>query len=171
MTRNIAVHPNSAYKMNESNNEEGLTLDKRTMDVLVANIIPTSKYFEVRFDHMQRQIDDINHNIKEFRGDVDKRFDETKADFNERFEQVNKRFEQVDKRFEQVDKRFEQVDKRFDQVDKRFEQIIASIDRLGDKLDYRDEKQRSFTLRMFTIAIGISILGVLGAFLKSLGVL
>ena len=118
--------------MNENNKEEGLTLDKKTMDVLVANIIPTSKYFEVRFDHMQSQIDDIKSDIKDFRGDVDK---------------------------------------RFEQVDKRFEQIIASIDRLGDKLDYRDEKQRSFTLRMFTIAIGISILGVLGAFLKSLGML
>ena len=98
--------------MTESNNEEGLTLDKRTMDVLVANIIPTSKYFEVRFDHMQSQINDIKNDIKDFRGDVDR---------------------------------------RFEQVDRRFEQIIASIDRIGDKLDYRDEKQRSFTLRMFTL--------------------
>ena len=102
------------------------------MDVLVASIIPTSKYFEVRFDHMQGQIDDIRSDIKDFRGNVDK---------------------------------------RFEQVDKRFEQIIASIDRLGDKLEHRDEKQRAFTLRMFTIAIGISILGALGAFLKSLGVI
>jgi len=44
------------------------------------------------------------------------------------------------------------VDRRFEQVDKRFEQVIASIERLTDKLDYRDEKQRAFTLRMFTIA-------------------
>ena len=63
------------------------------------------------------------------------------------------------------------VDKRFEQVDKRFEQIIASIDRLGDKLDYRDERQRNFTLRMFTIAIGISILGAVGAFLKTMGII
>ena len=140
---------------------EGLTLDKRTMDVLVANIIPTSKYFEIRFDHMQRQIDDINHNLKDFHRDVDKRFDENKADINKRFDEAKA----------DVNKRFEQVDKRFEQVDKRFEQVIASIDRIGDKLDYRDEKQRSFTLRMFTIAIGISILGALGAFLKSLGVI
>ena len=124
--------------MSEEKKEESLTLDKRTLDVLVANIIPTSKYFEVRFDHMQEQIDDLKVDLKDFRGDVDKRF--------------------------------EQVDKRFEQVDKRFEQIIASIDRLGDKLEHRDENQRSFTLRMFTIAISISIIGVLGAFLKSLGV-
>ena len=110
--------------MTESGEEEGLTLDKRTMDVLVANIIPTSRYFEVRFDHMQSQIDDIKDDIKDFRGDVGKRFDEVKVDMN----------------------------RRSDQVDKRFEQVIASIDRLGDKLDYRDEKQRSFTPRMFTIS-------------------
>jgi methyl-accepting chemotaxis protein len=149
--------------MSEEKKEEGLTLDKRTMDVLVANIIPTSKYFEVRFDHMQEQIDDLKVDLKDFRGDVDKRFDNIKTD-------MDKRFEQVDKRFEQVDKRFEQVDKRFEQVDKRLEQIIASIDRLGDKLENRDESQRSFTLRMFTIAIGISVIGALGTFLKSLGV-
>ena len=142
--------------MSEEKKEEGLTLDKRTMDVLVANIIPTSKYFEIRFDHMQEQIDDLKVDLKDFRGDVNKRFDNIKTD--------------MDKRFEQVDRRFEQVDKRFEQVDKRFEQIIASIDRLGDKLEHRDEKQRSFTLRMFTIAISISIIGVLGVFLKSLGV-
>ncbi len=143
--------------MSEEKSEEGLTLDKRTMDVLVANIIPTSKYFEVRFDHIQDQINRLQGDLKDFRSDVDKRFDAVKAD--------------MDRRFEQVDKRFEQVDKRFEQVDKRFEEIIASIDRLGDKLEHRDEKQRTFTLRMFTIAISISIIGVLGAFLKSLGVI
>ena len=122
--------------MTDTPTEESLTLDKRTMEVLVANIIPTSKYFEVRFDHMQGQVDDIKDDIKDFRGDVGKRFDEVKTD-----------------------------------MDKRFEQVISSIERLGDKLDYRDEKQRGFTLRLFTIAIGISILGALGAFLKSMGVI
>lgn len=95
---------------------------------------------------------------------------------------MDQRFGQVDKRFDQakvdVDKRFDEaktdMNRRFDDVkadmDKRFEQVISSIDRLGDKLDYRDEKQRGFTLRMFTIAIGISILGAVGAFLKTMGI-
>jgi archaellum component FlaC len=158
--------------MSEEKSEEGLTLDKRTMDVLVANIIPTSKYFEVRFDHMQDQIDGLRGDLKDFRSDVDKRFDGIKSDMDSRFDSVKS---DMDKRFDSVksdmDKRFEQVDKRFEQVDKRFEQVIASIDRLGDKLEHRDEKQRAFTLSMFTIAISISILGALGAFLKSLGVI
>lgn len=72
------------------------------MDVLVANIIPTSKYFEARFDHMQYQMDGLKNKLDDFRSDVDK---------------------------------------RFEQVDKRFEQIIASIDRLGDKLEHRDENK------------------------------
>jgi len=109
---------------------------------------------------MQEQIDDLKVDLKDFRGDVDRRF------------------EQVDKRFDaakaDMEKRFDaakaDMDKRVEQVDRRFDQIIASIDRLGDKLEHRDEKQRGFTLRMFTIAISISVIGVLGAFLKSLGV-
>ncbi len=143
----------------EKTEEESLRLDKKTTDILVTNIIPTSKYFEARFDLLQVQLDGVKNDLKDFKGDMDRRF-----------ELVDKRFEQVDKRFEQVDKRFEQVDKRFEQVDQRLVQIAASIDRMGDKLDYRDEKQRGFTIRMFTIAISISILGVLGAFLKALGI-
>ncbi len=161
-----------------------LPVNQETLDILVANIIPTSKYFEARFDHMENRVERIQGDLIDFRKDVDRRFDEFKSDVSKqfeqvgkqfeqvdnRFEQVDKQFEQVDKRFDQVDKRFEQVDKRFDQVDKRFEQIIFSIDKLTDKLDHRDERQRNFTLRMFTISITISILGATGAFLKALAV-
>ena len=38
---------------------QGLTLDQKTVEVLVAQIIPTSKYFESRFDHMQYQVNEI----------------------------------------------------------------------------------------------------------------
>ncbi|MEW6260156.1 MAG: hypothetical protein AB1547_09640 [Thermodesulfobacteriota bacterium] len=52
-------------------------------------------------------------------------------------------------------------------MDHRLEQIVASIDRFGDKIDVRDTRQRSFTLRMFGIAITISFLGVL---IKTFGI-
>ena len=120
-----------------------LPLNQETLDILVANIIPTSKYFEARFDHLEDRIERIQNDITGFRDEVDKRFEEMKQD----------------------------VDKRFEQVDKRFEQIIASIDKLTDKLDRRDERLRNFTLQMFTISITISILGVAGAFLKALGII
>jgi len=131
----------------------------QVVDLLVANIIPTTKYFESRFDFLQHQINELKEGQKHLEDSM-----------NRRFEEVNKRFEQVDKRFEQVDKRFEQVDKRLEQVDKRLEQIIASIDRLGDKLDQRDLHQRNFTIRMFTIAIALSFLGVLGVLMKIFGI-
>ena len=165
---------------------------------MIAGIIPNTKYFDGRFDLLQVQINEIRRNqeidreqVRDFKLDVDRRFNETsgkfdhvykiiddfKSNVDKRFEQVDKRFEQVDDRFrqvdlrfEQVDKRFEQIDKRFEQVDKRFEQMIASIDKLSDKLEFRDRDQRSFTLKMFTIAIMVSVLGVLGAFFKILGI-
>ena len=36
-------------------------------------------------------------------------------------------------------------------MDKRFDRMIAPINWLTDKLEDRDNKQRGFTLRMFTI--------------------
>ena len=197
---------------------EKLPINQATLDILVANIIPTSKYFEARFDHLEDRVDRMQNDIIDFRSevsgrfeqvdkrligrfqqvdkrfddmkaDVDKRFDDMKADVDkrfdemktnvdlrfeqvdQRFEQVDQRFDQVDKRFEQINQRFEQVDKRFEQVDQRFVQMIASIDKLTDKLDHRDEGQRNFTMRMFTVSITISIIGVAGAFLKTLGLI
>jgi chromosome segregation ATPase len=113
-----------------------------------------------RFEQVDKRFEQVDKRFEQ----VDKRFDEFRSDMKERFEQV-------DKRFEQVDKRFEQVDKRFEQVDKRLERVIASIDNLGSKLDKRDEQHKSFTLRMFSLAITISLCGVLGVFFKSLGMI
>ena len=165
-------------KREETSKSEEVLKHLHGIDLLVANVIPTTKYFESRFDFLQHQINELREGQKHLEGMMKYRFEQV----DKRFEQVDKRFEQVDanlrdfkaavdKRFEQVDKRFEQVDKRFEQVDKRFEQIVASIDRLTDKLDQRDERQRSFTIRMFTVAVSISFLGVLGVLLKIIGIL
>ncbi|MFW8602115.1 hypothetical protein ACOHYD_11630 [Desulfobacterota bacterium M19] len=151
-----------------------LPINQETLDIIVANVIPTSKYFEVRFDHLEQRIDrmqddikdlrtDVEGDIKDFRTDVDNRFNESRTEMNSRFEQADKRLDEFKN---DVNLRFEQVDNRFEQVDKRFEQIIASIDRLTDKLENRDQDQRSFTMRMFSISILISFFGVLGVFLK-----
>ena len=140
------------------------------IQTLIAGIFPNTKFFETKFENLQMQIDMLRRTQEDFKEEMR----DLRQDMNYRFMQVDKRFsemkEDIDKRFEQVDKRFEQVDKRFEQVDKRFEQIIASIDRLSDKLDKRDVEQRNFTLKMFSISIAISVLGVLGAMLKIIGV-
>ena len=113
-----------------------LPVNQETLDILVANIIPTSKYFEIRFDHLEDRFERMQGDLTSLRTDVDKRFDDMTDDVN-----------------------------------KRFEQMINSIDKLTDKLDHRDEHQRNFTIRMFTISITISILGVTGAFLKAFSII
>jgi len=123
--------------------------DKETIptefQTLIAGVFPNTRYFDARFDLLQVQIDELKKNQ-----------DDLKTGLKDLKDDMNYRFQQVDKRFEQVDK--------------RFEQIIASIEKLSDKLDNRDRDLRNFTLKMFSISIGISVLGVLGAFLKMIGV-
>ena len=172
--------------MNENEKNMQLTSD---VQMLIAGHIPNTKYFDSRFDHLQLQSDELRRNQEYFReqardlkldmdrkfSDVDKHFDISRQDMLERFAQVDRRFDEfrtdMKERFEQVDKRFEQVDKRFEQVDKRFDKVIASIENLGNKLYKRDEQHRSFTLRMFSLAITISLFGVLGVFFKTLGMI
>ncbi len=152
---------------NQGYNEQLSQLMSKDFQAIITGIFPNTRYFDVKFDHLQVQINELRRNQELFRDE----FRDFKKDVDYRFNLVDRRFEEVNKRFEEVDKRFEQVDKRFDQVDKRFEQIIASIDKLSDKLDNRDTEQRNFTMKMFSISIAISILGVLGAFLKVTGIL
>jgi len=131
-------------EMDEKESQQGppkadsYVVHPQVVDLLVANIIPTTKYFESRFDFLQHQINELKEGQKHLE--------------------------------DSMNRRFEEVNKRFEQVDKRLEQIIASIDRLGDKLDQRDLHQRNFTIRMFTIAITLSFLGVLGVLMKIFGI-
>ena len=147
-------------EITEKKEVKKLPINQETLDIIVANIIPTSKYFEVRFDHLEGRVDKMQGDIKDFRADVDKRFDDLKSDTSQRFDDLKS---DTSQRFDDLKS---DTNQRFEQVDRRFEQVIASIDRLSDKLDNRDRDHRSFTLRMFSISIMISFLGVLGLFLK-----
>jgi archaellum component FlaC len=72
---------------------------------------------------LQARIDALAEQQKQFRADVDKRFDA-----------VDKRFDTVDKRFDGVEKRFDGVDKRFDSVDKRFEKLEDKLSNMRDEI-------------------------------------
>ncbi|MBW2738789.1 MAG: hypothetical protein JRE64_08055 [Deltaproteobacteria bacterium] len=129
---------------------------------LIAGFFPTTKYFDSRFDLLQVQIDESRRNqeqikdqLKDFKGDNDKRFD-----------QVDKRFEQVDKRFEQVDKRFEQVDHRFQRLEDKIDNLIERID---VKVDRGLKENRNLTVRLFTFALSFSLVAVIGMFGKLFG--
>jgi exonuclease VII large subunit len=164
----------------------GLTLNQETMDVLVANIIPTTKYFESRFDHMQYQIDEIKKMQGNMQQDMDKRFETMQKQMDKRFEamqeQMDKRFEQVDKRFEQVDKRFEQVNDNILKLTLKVEESIQSnalkfeqLEKVQEKTirDYIIERDRYYDkkfshLRLYNLAT-ISL--VAGVILKMAGVI
>ena len=151
--------------------EKSLKLNQETMDVLVANVIPTTKYFESQFNHMQYQINEIKENNQKFEIHVDKQFSEVKEN-QKKFE------EQVDKRFEQIDKRFEQVDKRFGQIENSIVNLTLEIKDLSKTIDvsvrdYIIERDRHYdakfnNLRLFNIAI---IIGVSGIILKMINII
>jgi len=179
----------------EQNQIDYQQLLSRDFQAIIAGFFPNTRYFDSRFDLLQVQIDELRRGqeslkdeIKYRFADVDRRFGEIDRRFVEidrRFGEIDRRFvemdkrldefkKDVDKRFEQVDRRLDEfkkdVDKRFEQVDRRFGEMISSINRLADNLENRDKDQRNFTLRMFSISIVISIIGALGAFLKTMGV-
>ena len=160
--------------------------------MLLSNMVPDMSYFESRFEIMQNNNDEVRRNqdnfreqLRDMKTDMDRRFTETHRiieknndDFREQLRNIkldmDRRFNEthtdMKERFAQVDKRFEQVDKRFEQVDKRLDQIISSIEKLGDKMDHRDERQRKFTLRMFSIAISVTGISVFGILIKVLNI-
>ncbi len=113
----------------EKMEKSSLTLDKKSADILVTNIIPTSSYFEARFDLLQVRLDGVKNDLKDFKEGMERRFDDAKSDMSTRFEDVKS----------DTNRRFEQVEKRFEQMDRRLLRIAASIDRIGDKPDFRDE--------------------------------
>ncbi|MFH1896705.1 MAG: hypothetical protein ABH886_00430 [Candidatus Desantisbacteria bacterium] len=150
--------------------EEGLMLDKKTMDVLITNIIPTSKYFEVRFDHLQQQMDLKFGYLQQ---QINVKFDHLQQQVDDVKSGVKSLEDKMDKRFEQVDKRFEQVDKRFDKIDKRFEQIDVKLDKLIERVDVKIDaglrENRALTTRLFTFAMtfaAISMAGLIGKMLE-----
>ena len=148
--------------MPENDEKKDISINKKELDLMVANIIPTSRYFEIRFDYLQKQVDDLKEGQKEIREEMGRRF--TLVD--KRFEQVDKRFEQVDKRFEQVDKRFEQVDKRFDQVNVKLDTII---ERMDTKIDAGLRENRAMSIRLFSFAMVFSAISMAGLLAKMTG--
>ena len=138
--------------MSESIEEKMVSVNQKELSLLVTNIIPTSKYFELRFDNMQDQINDLKIGQKDIRLELDKRFEQ--VDLN----QKEFRFE-MDKRFEQVDKRFEQVNSKLDQI----------MDRIDIKIDTGLREGRLLTVKLFSFAMVFSAISMAGLLAKMTG--
>ena len=143
-----------------------ISINEKTIEVLIARLIPTSQYFEVRFDTLEQKFDYKFEGLNDKFDQLSRSQENLKTDMDKRFEEVSRSQENLktdmNKRFEQVDKRFEQVDKRFEQVDLKLDKILERIDR---RIDEGLRESRSQTFRLFTFAMtfsAISMVGMLG---------
>ena len=137
--------------------EEGrLTLDQKTIDVLVANIMSTSRYFEIRFDHLEQDLNGVKKQLEDVKNDV-KRLDEKQ---DKRFTAMQG---DMDKRFNSVQS---DMDKRFERVDEKLDKIIERIDR---RIDEGLRENRAQSMRMFTFAMTFSAISMIGLVGKMLG--
>ena len=82
--------------MSTSKEEEpkGLTLDQKAIEILVANIIPTSKYFESRFDNLQYQVNEIKDDIKNLESRMDKRFQQVEDKLDKIIDRIDRRIDE-----------------------------------------------------------------------------
>lgn len=60
--------------MDEQTKPETFPLNIETIDVLVTNVIPTTKYFEVRFDNIQLQFNQLKDSNEQRFAQIDQRF-------------------------------------------------------------------------------------------------
>jgi hypothetical protein len=128
-----------------------ITLNKETVDILVTNIIPTTKYFETRFDFMQHQINETNDKI------------------NKLEENMLKKFEQVDKQFQQINSDIRDLRGSVGILSEKVSELTTEVktsvrDYIIDRDRYYDRKFNN--LRLFIIAI---LVGIGGLFLKLIG--
>jgi len=145
------------------NEEKTLKLNQESMDLLVTNIIPTSKYFEVRFDsleqkfdnkfeYLQLQIDELKAGQKNLREDMDEKF----ADIKLRFKEVDKRFEQVDANFKEVNKNILDLTVQIQKLAKSNETTVRDYIIERDRhYDNKFNNMRNFNLAVITLVAGV----------------
>ncbi len=91
---------------------------------------------------------------------TDDRLDDFRGEVNRRFDEVDRHFNEVDRRFDEVDRRFEAVDKRFDRVDQRIDdlsrQMNARFDIQQQGMDAMNARFDSFQRAMFQAAVALT---------------
>ncbi len=122
-----------------------VSVSQKELNFLVTNIIPTSKYFELRFDNMQDQIVDLKEGQKEIRQEMDKRFEQVNEGQKELRQEMNKRFEQVSVKLDQI------------------------MDRVDVKIDSGLREGRSLTVKLFSFAMVFSAISMAGLLAKMTG--
>ena len=111
-----------------------ISINEKTIEVLIARLIPTSQYFEVRFDTLEQK-------------------------FDYKFEGLNDKFDQLSRSQENLKT---DMDKRFEQMDLKLDKILERIDRRIDE-GLRESRSQTFRLFTFAMTFSaISMVGMLG---------
>lgn len=129
----------------DKESQEKIALSEKSVEILVAKLIPTSQYFEARFDALEQKFD--------------YKIDGLQLQINQLKESQDILKKDMDKRFEQVDKRFEQMNEKLDRI----------LERIDTKIDNGLRENRTQSMRLFTFAMTFSAISVAGMFGKVLG--
>jgi hypothetical protein len=108
---------------------------------LMLEAFPSRQEFLELLQEMRAFREDTNRRFEELRQDMERRFEELRQD-------MERRFEAVDRRFEAVDRRFEAVDRRFEAIDRRFEAIIEQLRDHGQQLHDHGRLLRDLHIQM-----------------------
>ncbi len=166
---------------NQNDKELEVTLNEKSLEILVTKFIPTSQYFERSFEMLQIQMADFREDQRGLKANIDRRFEQVNQGQKELRREMDKRFEQVDEGQKELrremDKRFEQVnegqkelrremDVRFTQVTNKLDQLMERVD---VKLDAGLREGRSLTIKLFSFAMVFSAISMAGLLAKMTG--
>jgi hypothetical protein len=102
---------------------------------------PSRQEFMAFPEEMRAFREDTNRRFEEMRQDTNRRFEEMRQDMNSRFEEMR----------QDMNSRFEAVDRRFEAVDHRFEAVIAELQRHGEELRVHGRELRELTLHVSSL--------------------
>lgn len=98
---------------------------------IMLEAFPSRQEFMALLEEMRAFREDSNRRFEELREDTNRRFEEQRQDTSRQFEELRR---DMNGRFEAVDRRFEAVDRRFEAVDRRFEAVIEELRSHGRQL-------------------------------------
>jgi Skp family chaperone for outer membrane proteins len=152
--------------------EKKLEINQETMDILVTNVIPTSKYFEIRFDNIEQKFDYKIERIETELSSISKQVQNLQTDVDKRFEKIDERFARIDEKFEKIDEKFDLMqkenNKRFERIDEKFDKLMEKID---TKIDSGLKENRIQSFRLFSFAMTFSAISLVGLFGKIFGLI
>lgn len=109
---------------------------------------------EERFDLVLELLTDLQAGLRDFRQDVDARFDKVDA----RFDRVESRLDKVESRLDGMESRLDGVESHLDHIDGRLDRIEVRLDHLDARMDALEALVRQLARRVDGITIDLAAL-------------